>query len=109
MALKCPLPVTRREPETPEPPVGLGRSDKIAILAPNGHIAELIQRDYRDKPWVKVIWPGVVTCGYRFAMVLASGGTYNDVTKFGTEMTKQWWREGVLPRLGLHGQIIILP
>jgi hypothetical protein len=103
---------TLRVPDSlrdPQPPVNLDRWEKIAILAPNVHIAELIQREYRDKPWIKVIWPGVVTCGHRFALILASGHTLNDVTKFGTETVKSWWREAVLTRLTRDGQIIALP
>lgn len=109
MSVKCPLPVTRRDPNEKEPPVGLDRWNKIVVLAPNSHIASLVERQYRDMPWMKVIFPGQCLAGFRFAMVLASSDTYNDVVKFGTENVQRWWREVVMARLTLNAQIIVTP
>jgi hypothetical protein len=95
MSVKCPLPVTRREPETPEPPVGLARWDKIALLAPNYHVGEMLIRENRDKPWIKVIWPGQVVAGFRFAIIFASSSTLNDILRGAPESYKRWWEECV--------------
>lgn len=107
MAVKCPLPVTRREPEEPQAPV-IGKHNKIAIVAPNGHIGELMEREHADKPWVKIIWPGVCFGG-RLALVLVSGSTLNDILRGGPETSKRWWEECVKCRLAFNGQIIITP
>lgn len=91
-----------------KPPFELG-SDRIAIVAPNATLGELVQRDHRDKPWVKVIWPGSALTGWRFAMVLISGSVLNDILRGGPETHKIWWNEYVKCKLVVDGQIIVTP
>jgi hypothetical protein len=100
------LPDSLREPE---PPFKLDRHDKIAVVAPNVHIGEHIQKNYLDQPWIKVIWPGCSVMGWRFAMILVAGSTLKDILRGGPPSHKRWWDEQVRCRLTRHGQIMQLP
>jgi hypothetical protein len=103
---------TLRVPDSlrdPQPPVGLDRWEKIALVAPNVHIAEMKIREYRDQPWMKIIWPGVCVAGYRFPLILVSGSVLNDILRGAPETYQRWWHEAVMTRLPPHGKIVTLP
>lgn len=85
------------------------RHSKVAIVAPNFHVGELLMRKYADKPWIKVIWPCSALTGHRFDIVVISGEVMNDIERGAPESHRQWWNEHVRCRLSYNGQIIVIP